>query len=308
MKWPNRQQRKQQIAAQLLAHSQNVRPLPGIANPNAPEALAMQIIASLRREDYFRVIQQRGPIGADRANPHLDSFEAELGVIHLLQQNAYDEAAWLVFLMVHLAKPSDSGWRRLRDIYGMLGQGRWDWAAISPNPTAFEQWLAANWQLIGGKFGNHRKYESLEPGKQRAMGPAVVEYVRWVNAAGGHRALFSQIIRNAGNDPHVIFDAFFHVLPIKGYGRLGRFDWAAMLSRYGFAPAQAGSAYLKTATGPKEGARLLFAGNAKAAVRPSKLQEWLDELDADLQVGMEVLEDAICNWQKTPTAFVHFKG
>jgi len=308
MKWPSRQQRMQQISTQLLDHHQNVRPMPGIADPAARDTLAMQIVASFRRWEYFRVIQQRGPIGAGRADPHLDSFEAELGVVHLLQQNAYDEAAWLLFLMVHLAKPGDSGWRRLRDIYGMLGHGRWDWATASANPAAFEQWLGSQWQWIGGKFGNHRKYESLEPGKQRAMGPAVVTYVNWVNAAGGHQALFSQIILNAGNDPNVIFDAFYRALPVKGYGRLGRFDWAAMLSRYGFAPAEAGSAYLPTATGPKGGARLLFAGNAKAGLRPSTLQERLDELDANLHVGMEVLEDSICNWQKSPTVFVHFKG
>lgn len=308
MKWPSRQQRKQQISAQLLIHHQNVRPLPGIANPAARDTLAMQIVASLRREVYFHVIQRRGVISADRADPHLDSFEAELGVVYLLQQNAYDEAAWLVFLMVHLAKPGNGGWRRLRDIYGMLGQGRWDWATISANPAAFEQWLAANWQSVGGKFGNHRKYESLEPGKQRAMGPAVVTYVNWVNAAGGHQPLFSQIVLNAGNDPHVIFDAFYRALPVKGYGRLGRFDWASMLSRYGFAPAEAGSAYLPTATGPKGGVRLLFTGNAKAGMGPSILQERLDELDGSLHVGMEVLEDSICNWQKSPTVFVHFKG
>jgi hypothetical protein len=308
MKWPSRQQRKQQISAQLAAHHQNVRQLPGVANPAARDTLAMQIVASLRREEYFQVIQQRGPVGANRADPHLDSFEAELGVVHFLQQSAYDEAAWLVFLMVHLAKPGTNGWRRLRDIYGMLGQGRWDWVTVSANPKAFEQWLAINWQKIGGKFGNHRKYESLEPGKRRAMGPAVVTYVNWVSAAGGHQALFSQIILNAGNDPHVIFDAFYNALPVTGYGRLGRFDWAAMLSRYGFAPAEAGSAYLKTATGPKAGMRLLFAGNAAAGVGHSALQEWLNELDATLQVGMEVLEDSVCNWQKKPTVFEHFKG
>ena len=61
-------------------------------------------------------------------------------------------------------------------------------------------------------------------------------------------------------------------------------------------------------SGPKSGMRLLFAGNAKAQVKPKTLQQWLDELDTDLKVGMEVLEDSICNWQKRPTVFEHFKG
>lgn len=308
MKWPLRQPRKQQISDALLKHSQKTRPLPGIADRAARDTLAMQIIASLRREDYFKAIQARGPIGAERANPHSDRFEAELGVVHLIQQGHVDEAAWLIFLMVYLAKPAESGWKRLRDIYGRLGKGRWDWATVSADPDSFGHWLAANWQGIGGKFGNHRKYESLRPNAARPMGPAVATYVRWVNAGGGHRALFSQMVRDAGNDPHTIFDAFYRGLPVKGFGRLGRFDWVAMLARYQFIPAEAGSAYLKDATGPKAGVRLLFTDNSRSTTKPERLQAWLDDLDRDLGVGMEVLEDSICNWQKKPTVFEHFKG
>ena len=308
MKWPQRQARKEEISDLLLQHHQNIRELPGIADPHARDTLAMQMIASIRREDYFRMIQRRGPINPDRADPNSGTFEAELGVVHLLQQNAYDEAAWLIFLMVYLAKPEIGGWHRLRDIYGRLGAGRWDWASVSADPAAFEQWLAANWQAVGGKFGNHRKYESLDPDTNRPMGPAIVTYVNWVNEAGDHRTLFSQTVLNAGNDPHVIFDAFYHGLPVKGFGRLGRFDWVSMLSRYQFIPAEAGTAYLQNATGPKSGLKLLFEGDPKAEVSPATLQGWLDDLDADLGVGMEVLEDSICNWQKMPTVFQHFKG
>jgi hypothetical protein len=31
-------------------------------------------------------------------------------------------------------------------------------------------------------------------------------------------------------------------------------------------------------------------------------------LEADLGVGMQAMEDALCNWQKSPRRFVHFKG
>jgi hypothetical protein len=34
----------------------------------------------------------------------------------------------------------------------------------------------------------------------------------------------------------------------------------------------------------------------------------LIELDADLKVGMQVLEDALCNWQKSPAHFERFRG
>jgi len=308
MKWPLRQPHKLEISVALANHSEEVGGVPGIADARAREALAMQIVASLRREEYFRRIQQRGPIQAARADPHSASFEAELGVVHFLQTGQRDEAAWLIFLMVYLAKPEGSGWTRLRDIYGIRGQGRWTWNIVSADPQAFEHWLAENWQTIRGKFGNHRKYASIRAGANGWMGPAVTRYIQWVNEAGGHDALFGRLIHEAGNDPHSIFDRFYKVLPVKGFGRLGRFDWVAMLARYGFMPAEAGSAYLKGATGPVAGIKLLFANNPEAKLSLADMQQRLDALDGYLGVGMEVLEDAICNWQKTQFEFKHFKG
>ena len=285
MKWPKRQAQRRAFADALDAFSSTVMPLPGMAGPAERHALSMQIVASLRRDEYFLLIQQRGPIPRSRADPADSAFEPEVGVVHFLQQGEIDEAAWLVFLMVYLAKP-EQGWRRLRDIYGGLGIGRWDWATVSQNPAAFEQWLAGNWTKIGGKFGNHRKYESLDPTTMRPMGPAAIHYINWIKSGGGHVRHFATIIRNAGNDPHVIFDAFYRALPIKGFGRLGRFDWAAMLARYGIIPAEAGTAYLEGATGPGRGARLLFHGNPSAKVSNDQVQGWLDLLDAQLGVGM----------------------
>jgi hypothetical protein len=308
MKWPLRHGRVQEISDALASHSKNVRLLAGIADPQAREALAMQIMASLRRDEFFEIIQHRGPISADRADPNSPRFEAELGVVHFLQNGMYDEAAWLIFLMVALAKPGGSGWARLKDVYGKLGLGRWSWQEVAAAPSAFEGWLAQRWNAIGGKFGNHRKYASLRPDSAFPFGRAVTEYVTWVNADGGHQALFGRLLREGGNDPHSIFDRFYKALPIKGFGRLGRFDWVAMLARYSFTPAEAGSAYLQDATGPKAGIKLLFENDSKSKTSHAALQSWLDDLDVDLKVGMEVLEDSICNWQKTPLTFTHFKG
>lgn len=307
MKWPSWENRRVQIFDGLTAAAQVV-PMPGLISNAEKEALSRQFVASLRREEYFRIIQNRGPIAAKRADPHVPAFEAELGVVHFLQSGQLDEAAWLIFLMVYFAKPEDSGWTRLKHVYGRLGNGRWDWGTVSADPQQFAAWLAANWQAIGGKFGNHRKYESLRPNARRAMGPAVETYVAWVQQGGGHQQHFAGLVLEAGNDPHSIFDKFYRALPVKGFGRLGRFDWASMLARYGLVPASAGTAYLKGATGPAGGARLLFQNNREGNASDAVVQMWLDQLDQQINVGMEVMEDALCNWQKSPASFIHFKG
>ena len=108
MKWPSWENKRVQIFNGLTAASQIV-PMPGLISNIEKEALSRQFVASLRREEYFRVIQTRGPIAANRSDPHDPAFEAELGVVHLLQTGQIEEAAWLIFLMVYFAKPEDSG-------------------------------------------------------------------------------------------------------------------------------------------------------------------------------------------------------
>jgi thymidylate synthase len=304
--WPSRDTEKQRIVAELRNFNARVRRLPGLADPRALDTVAMQFVASLRREDYYKLVQRK-PISANRADPNHSNFDAERAVAFHVQRRHIDEAAWLVFLMTYFARPEETGWLRLRDVYGRLGQGVWDWTTVSAEPAAFSAWLAANWRNVRGKFGNHRRYESLRPDSARHMGLAVGDYVQWIGAQG-HQLFFAEIVRRAGNDPHTIFDALYREIKIASFGRLGKFDYLALIGRYGIAPISAGSAYLDGATGPLRGARLLFDGQDDGPTGEDVLQDLLDSLDRYLGVGMQVMEDALCNWQKSPMEFEHFRG
>lgn len=139
------------------------------------------------------------------------------------------------------------------------------------------------------------------------MALVVDSYLEWVGE-GGHRQFLADIVRRSGNDPHTIFDALYNELPILSFGRLAKFDYLSMLARYRIAPIDAGSAYLEGATGPLMGARLLFDGRRDGRSTTADLQRMLNALDRDLHVGMRVIEDALCNWQKSPLLFEHFRG
>jgi Alpha-glutamyl/putrescinyl thymine pyrophosphorylase clade 3 len=306
MTWPTWESERQRITSVLRRYSQSVRPLPGISDPVALDTLALQFVASLRREAYYALIQRK-LIDPRRADPNHQSFDAERAVAYHVQHGNVEEAAWLVFLMTHFARPADTGWRRLRDVYGKLGTGLWDWRTVSVNPGAFTSWLAANSSKVRGKFGNHRKYESLRDDSGRGTGKVIESYVAWVGP-DGHAKLFADAVRRTGNDPHAIFDALYRTLAVKSFGRLAKFDYLSLLGRYSIAPVDAGSTYLSGATGPARGARLLFDGRPDGSSSLEALQLMLDALDADLKVTMKVMEDALCNWQKSPTRFVHFTG
>lgn len=303
--WPTRDAERQRIVNELSAAKAPLN-LQGLANAATVETLGMQFVASLRREDYYQGVQAK-PISANKADPNNPSFDAERAVAFHMQQGNVDEAGWLIFLMTHFARRSDTGWLRLQDVYGRLGVGIWDWPTITANPAAFYQWLAANWQNIRGAFGNHRKYESLRPTAARPIGRAVADYLAWIGPAG-HVAFFANAVHVAGNNPHTIFDHLYRTLKVVSFGRLAKFDYLSLVGRYGLAPIAAGSAYLDGATGPGRGARLLFDGSATSATSNVTLEAKLAALDARLNVGMEVMEDALCNWQKSPSHFIHYKG
>ncbi|APE28055.1 hypothetical protein [Aurantiacibacter gangjinensis] len=308
-RWPRYAEMRKAFAEDLDAYSREVRELPGVGDDASRDTLALQLVASVRRERYFELLQERGAIPAFRANPHDDRFEAELGLVHLLQRGQIDEAAWLVFLMTVFGKPAGSGWKRLRDVYGRLGTARADWNSMQAQPDLLETWLARHWQEVGGDQGGHRRYESMRPDSRRPIGRAITQYANWIGCAGGHEAKFAQLVREAGNSREAIFDEFFRALPCVGFARLGRFDWVSMLDRYGIVHATPGSAYLRGSTGPLRGASLLFTGSTKAPARlTASFEKWLLELDGRVEVGMKVWEDALCNWQKHPAHFVHYKG
>ena len=302
--WPNKEKERARLAKELGA-AKTALGLKGLPDQATIDTLALQFVASLRREDYYRLVQAKA-VGADRADPNGTFFDPERAVAHHMQQGNVDEAGWLIFLMTHFARPL-SGWQRLKDVYGRLGAGRWDWATVSADPNAFYAWLGANWQAIGGAFGNHRKYESLNPAASRPMRRAVADYLAWIGQAG-HAAFFANAVRAAGNDPHTIFDHLYRSLVIRSFGRLAKFDYLSLVSRYGLAPIEAGSAYLDGATGPGRGARLIIDGSATSSTSNAAAQRKLDALDGTLKVGMAVMEDALCNWQKSPKKFIHYLG
>ena len=95
---------------------------------------------------------------------------------------------------------------------------------------------------------------------------------------------------------------------VYGFGRLGNFDFLTMIGKLHLAPIEPGSVYLQGATGPLAGAKLLFHGNRAFPTGAKRLGDRVDGLDSYLNVGKQVLEDSLCNWQKSPHRYVYFKG
>ncbi len=306
-KWPSRAALANRLSTGLASFAASQRPLPGVALDAARETLVMQMVASIRRFDYIAILLKR-PIDAARADPASEQFDPERAAILHMRAGRIDEAIWLVFLATHFGKHPSRGWQMLRDVYSGLGAKPWEWERVSKSPAAFRAWLTKHSGAVGGGFGNHRKYESINGDRPSGTGAAVESYVAWIGPTRSHQRRFAELVREGGNDPHAIFEHFYRTMTVARFGRLGRFDFLCMLGRLGLAPISPGRAYLTGATGPLRGARLLVGGDPEAPLREPSLEALLIELDGDIRVGMQVMEDSLCNWQKSPIRFIHFKG
>ena len=302
--WPTRRDQAEQLEKKLKTFSETVRPLPGIEKADARKSLTLQMVASLRRESYTDILKSRD-IDARRCDPEDRSFDPERAAIKHMREGKTEEALWLVFLMTHFGKHRSRGWLTLSQVYSGLGSGVWTWARVSDDPESFLKWLRKNARNITRAFGNHRKYESLNPDSSKGTNAVIESYFEWIGKSKSQCKKFSSLVLKGGNDPHSIFDCFYNDIKIKRFGRLGKFDYLALVGRLGLAPIKPGVAYLSGASGPLDGAQLLFANSSASA---ETLEGWLCELDEVLGIGMQAMEDSLCNWQKSPNVFVHFRG
>lgn len=301
------------ILSALGAFEAEVAALPGIAEPLSRSCFIEQVIESERR---VRFIEHLGThdISALRREPGSGVFDPlRAAIVHHVEGN-FEEAMWLVFMFVHFGRHRRAGWRYIRDIYGRLGDGLlWDWPSVSSDVDEFRSWLDANQEPLtaGGPhgFGNHRKYESLSGSSAVGTGAVVESYVGWVRHHGSHSDLVASVANGAGGDPAAAFDSIYRSMrAVRRFGRTARFDYLTTLRNIGLADVRAGRPYLVGATGPLRGARLLLAPGPGLPSRPTSLDRVVAELDEYLEVGCDVLEDALCNWQKSPTVFRPFRG
>ncbi|MES1189479.1 MAG: hypothetical protein ABUS47_00235 [Steroidobacter sp.] len=285
--------------------------MPGLVTAAHQEVLVQQLIDSIRRIRFVTILRERS-VDAVCADPNSDAFDPIKGASYLFRQGCLNEACWLSFLAIHFGKNKKSKWSLIKSVYGGLGDQVWSWEVVTNRFDAFDKWLSANYSRFVGAYGNHRKYESVRPDAERSPAKIFGSYIDWVGCGHDHSARFQVACQTANNDPIESFDILYRSLgTVVSFGRTTRFDYLTMIGKLGLANIVPGKTYLDGATGPKKAAKLLFGENANNRFSIQDLDKKLAMLHAALPLGvmgMQVLEDALCNWQKAPDRYALFKG
>jgi len=298
--------------AALVVNEANHGPLPGIGDAQRRETFIEQLIDSERRNMLFDRIAVR-PVSEEAADPSSSRFDPLRAAVWNHRAGNLDEALWCVFLYVHFGKHGRTGWALVRDVVGRLGHGPpWTWATVSADVHAFRAWLDAALPDIRASipqraFGNHRKYESLDAWSEIGTGAVVASYVRWIDPPHDHSDRLTAILVGCPDDPRERFERVYRALKVNvvRFGRTASFDYCSTAGKLRLVDLRPGMAGLIGSTGPRAGALLLVAPDGA----PNRaLEDRLASLQADLDIGFDALEDALCNWQKSPDAFKPFRG
>jgi hypothetical protein len=302
------------LAAGLDAYEAAKGPLPGLTG--ARRATLIGQLADSSRVSLYVEHLRTSSLSGQAADPSdVGWFNPIKAAIIRHREGETDEAFWLIFLLTHFGRHRRARWRYVREVYGACGAGEpWTWERVSADVTGFRDWLDAHQSDLAdpsrpGGFGNHRKYESLSGWTAAGTGSVVASYVAWVGDPPEHRTRFGAALAAASSDPGAAFDLLYRSMAaVHRFGRLARFDYLTMTGRIGLAGIQARQAYLAGSTGPLRGARLLFQPTGGANLPVSALEARAAVLCAHLDTGFGVLEDALCNWQKSPTEFRRYRG
>ena len=304
-----------EIKSKLEEFNRTERNLSGLPNENAVNTLCRQIVDSIRRVNFVehQLTAKHSPL---RAAPESELFDPiKAAAIHKNNGNI-DEAFWLIFLATHFGKSNKSEWLLCKDVYGALGQQNpWTWNRITQNLDEFEDWYRTASAVIMNDstpryFSNHRKYESIRFDANRSVPKVIRSYVEWIGVS--HEAKLAEVaMESSANTPYELFDALYkRMRVVLSFGRTGKFDYLTMLGKLQIANIAPPKTYMKGATGPLRGANQLFIGT-KSGLGADYLEEILFNLNEHLGLGnfgMQILEDSLCNWQKSPEEYVYFSG
>ncbi|WP_254528893.1 MULTISPECIES: hypothetical protein [unclassified Sphingobacterium] len=288
--------------------------LPGINTPANENSFISQLIDSISRVKFIETIKSR-PISQIRKDPTSNIFDPIRASILYNQEGNKLEAFWLIFLFTHFGKHNITKYGLLKCFYSKNNSADiFNYLEVEADITECKFWMNNNQINLknSGKFSNHRKYQSLNSYSPNGTGDTIESFINWVG--DNFNDFLARIPLAILNDRYLLFEYLYKEASknIIGFGRLACFDFITMLGKVGIFECEPKSPYINCSTGPLKGTKLLF--NTSGNTTPKDLDDFLKDLgdhlenDLGLKFTMQIMEDAVCNWQKSPQNYIPFNG
>ena len=125
----------------------------------------------------------------------------------------------------------------------------WTWKNVSKHSDEFFTWVNENeCKLKTLSYGNHRKFESKQPGGIKAV---MSSFVAWVHSRGDGPA--DAFVTDVTLDAAQRFRALYKAFTVYRFKRTGHFDLLCLIRDMTLLPIEPDSCYIPGSTGPRHG-------------------------------------------------------
>lgn len=210
------------------------------------------------------------------------------------------ERLWIVYLATYFGKSNKSKWELFKRASFRKDNTLIKFEEIQEDLVSYFNYLLSFDFFDGCSYSNHRKFTAKKLIGEKGLFNSI-EY------------LISHINLYLNENEIEFHDMYVESKKIPNFGRLAGFDFTCTLVKCGLNVKEPISMYADYSTGPLEGLKLLLNLTGKNTSKTSQIQLSVDLMDWFLKnskifmVG-QVLEDAICNWQKDTSNYIRYTG
>lgn len=263
------------------------------------DTLSMQTIDSIRRVKIYETYQFRADIADAKGLPY--SYTSNPFSLAQRTSLSIETRVWVIYVATYFGKSDTSKWKLFNNVAFRSDNSLITFEEIIDNKEGYFDYLRNMNFFEGSKYSNHRKYTRKSLDGERGVLTSFEFMLDHMN----------QFCLNAFSP----FDTIYQqALNIPNFGRMAAFDFTCSLSKCGLNVDQPTSMYHKYSTGPLDAINdiLILAGvespnNNLKVTFGDELLNWFNT-NYEIYMLAQVLEDAICNWQKSPTSYFRYFG
>ncbi len=263
------------------------------------DVLAQQTKDSISRIQIYKAYKRRALNADENGLSYYQSY-----VPFVLSQRSSiksKEKVWLLFLATYFGKSNSSKWELFKRSAFDNSKNLISYSSIEGDREKYFNHLRSFDFYKNANYSNHRKFIAKKLDGDKG-------FIRSANF------LMDNIEDYIFDHPEKFDIVYNSALKIPNFGRMGAFDFTSSLCKCACNVLEPTDLYLKNSTGPLIGiGELLKIGEIENQSKKDKVKLGNDLLvwfiaNTNIFMCAQVLEDAICNWQKSPAKYKKYFG
>ena len=272
--------------------------LTGKIDSNKLNILAKQTFDSIRRIQIYETYKIKALQASQEKRPFI--YTSNPFVLAQRPDLNFENRAWIIYLATYFGKSNKSKWTLFNRSVFRKDQSIIKFDQIQSDLDGYFKYLYSFDFFQDCTYSNHRKYTAKKLLGSKGLFRSMEYFVN-------NFELYSS------EDEMEFHEMYLLSQKIPNFGRLGGFDFTSSLVKCKFNVKEPKSMYADHSTGPLQALELLLKlTNNNSSLASQKqlswdLMEWFLKKSKIFMTG-QVLEDAICNWQKDTRKYIRYTG